>query len=392
MPRYNPLLDRLDAYPFEALDKLKEELCASGCRVFDFSKGDPVEPAPGFVREALVAAVVPRCPYPRVRGSQAVRESIAAYVARRFSVSLDPNTQILPTAGAKEAVFHLPLLVIDRDAADRAVVFPDPGYPACARGAEFAGGEAVPVRLSGDHVLRPWELPEEVVARTRLLWLNSPHNPSGAVMSRDDLARAADFCRAHDILLVSDETYADVYDAEPPASVLEVGTEGVLALHSLSKRSGMTGYRSGFLAGDPAVIGRLAELRSNPGLVPQDFVNAAAAAAWADDAHVAERRRIFAAKKRVFVELFDELGTEVLGREAAIYLWVACPDGVSDIDFAAKLCARGIVVSPGSVFGIGGPDAHGVRPGAGYVRLAMVPSVDECVEAAAIWREVVAAL
>jgi len=389
VPRYNPLLDVIAEYPFEALDRLKARLRASGQRVFDFTKGDPVEPAPEFVRQALLSAVPAHCPYPRVRGRPPVRQAIADYLQRRFSVTIDPDTQVLPTAGAKEAVFHLPLLVIDPAADDRLVVFPDPGYPACDRGARFAGGETLAVPLEGDHVFRPWELPVSVLDRTRLLWINTPHNPSGAVTSRADLARTAQVCADHDILLVSDETYADIYTpgGTPPASILEVADTGILALHSLSKRSGMTGYRSGFLTGDPDIIGRLATLRANPGLVPQDFVNAAATAAWSDDVHVEARRAVFAEKKQVFLDLFDDLGVQALGRHAAIYLWVRVPDGLTDIEYAERLVTRGVVVSPGSCFAVGNTDVGG-----GYVRLAMVPDLASCHEAARLWREVHAEL
>lgn len=378
MLRFNPLLKQLATYPAVAIDKRKAELIASGQTVYDFGKGDPEELPPAFISEALRAAVVQRMPYPKVKGSPAVRQAISAYVTRRFGVDLDPETQIVPTSGSKEAVFHLPLLVIDRDAPDRGVVLPDPGYPAYQRGALFAGGEAIAVPLSGDHILRPWMLPQEVIERTRMIWLNTPHNPSGAVMSLDDLQRAADFCRSRDILLVSDETYADVYHRDPPHSLLECGTEGTLVLHSLSKRSGMTGYRSGFVAGDPDLIASFSVLRTNPGLVPTDFVNAAAVAAWGDDAHTEERREIFRQKKALFLAFFDEQNIEVLGREASLYLWVKVPGG-DDEAYATRLLDAGIVVSPGRIFGVAGA-------GHGYIRLAMVPTLEQCEAAIGAWR------
>jgi len=378
MLRFNPLLKQLATYPAVAIDKRKAELIASGRTVYDFGKGDPEELPPAFISEALRAAVVQRMPYPKVKGSPAVRQAISAYVTRRFGVDLDPETQIVPTSGSKEAVFHLPLLVIDRDAPDRGVVLPDPGYPAYQRGALFAGGEAIAVPLSGDHILRPWMLPQEVIERTRMIWLNTPHNPSGAVMSLDDLQRAADFCRSRDILLVSDETYADVYHRDPPHSLLECGTEGTLVLHSLSKRSGMTGYRSGFVAGDPDLIASFSVLRTNPGLVPTDFVNAAAVAAWGDDAHTEERREIFRQKKALFLAFFDEQNIEVLGREASLYLWVKVPGG-DDEAYATRLLDAGIVVSPGRIFGVAGA-------GHGYIRLAMVPTLEQCEAAIGAWR------
>jgi len=381
MPRYNPLLDILRTYPAVAVDERKLALQESGRTVYDFGTGDPHEPPPAFVAEALRSAVVPRFPYPKVRGKPEIRNAIAAYVQRRFGVTLDPNTQILPTSGSKEAVFHMPLLVVDPAAEDRTVVFPDPGYPAYQRGALFSGAEAHAVRLTGDHVLRPADLPAEVVDKTRMIWLNHPHNPSGAVTPLHELQAAADFCREQNILLACDETYTDVYHEDPPHSVLECGTKGVVALFSLSKRSGMTGYRSGYLAGDPEIIDRLAQLRTNPGLVPSDFVNHAAAAAWKDDTHTAERRQTFRQKKQLFLDFFDELGMPVLGREATIYLWVQVPGG-DDEAYALRLLDAGIVVSPGRIFGVAGG-------GHGYIRLAMVPNIDECRDAIVAWRQLV---
>ena len=301
MPRYNPLLDQLRTYPAVQLERLKQQVIARGQKLYDFSVGDPNEPTPSFVREALVAAVSDRCPYPTVSGRRSVRVSIADYLERRFGVTVDPDTQIIPTAGSKEAVFHTPLLVVDPAAEDRLVVAPDPGYPAYERGALFAGGEFYAHVLTGDYLFRPWELPEDVLRRTRMMWLNSPHNPSGATSPLEHLQRTAELARKYDFLLINDETYADLYHEEPPHSLLEAGFENVLVLHSLSKRSGMTGHRSGFLAGDATLIRRLKDMRANPGLVPQDFVNAAAEVAWADDAHVADRRAIFSAKRALFL-------------------------------------------------------------------------------------------
>ena len=198
-------------------------------------------------------------------------------------------------------------------------------------------------------------------------------------MSLDDLKRAAECCRERDILLVSDETYADVYHSDAPHSLLECGSEGVLVLHSLSKRSGMTGYRSGFVAGDSNIMARLRALRTNPGLVPSDFVNAAAVAAWSDDDHPAERRAIFRQKKKLFLDFFDSLNMNVIGREASLYLWVQIPDG-DDEAYARRLLDVGIVVSPGRIFGVEGA-------GFGYIRIAMVPTLDECKKAILAWKE-----
>ena len=379
MPRLNPIFTNLRAYPIAELNRLKKEVVDSGIRLFDFGTGDPQEPTAQFIQDALKSSLKPRCGYPGVAGSALVRNAIARYLKRRFGVTVDPETQILPTAGSKEAVFHTPMMVIDPNAEDRLVVFPDPGYPAYQRGALFAGGEPCPVALEGDHVFRPWKLPSDVLRRTRMMWINSPHNPSGVITSLSDLQRTADLCREYDILCIADETYADVYVEERPHSLLECGVEGMLVLHSLSKRSGMTGYRSGFLAGDPELMGLLRTFRSNPGLVPQDFVNAAAAAAWSDDEHVAQRRAIFNEKRDLFLAFFNEMGIEVVGSAATIYLWIRVPDGHTEETWSSMLLQSGIVVSPGPMFGVSGA-------GVGFVRLALVPPMSVCREAIALWR------
>lgn len=377
--RLNPRLGRLPSYPTVVLDQARDALLAAGRPVYDFGTGDPMEPTPAFIREALRGAVPDQCRYPTVAGRRALREAFAGYAARRLGVELDPDTQVLPTSGAKEAVFHLPLLVLDPDAPDRGVVFPDPGYSVYYRGTVLAGGEPIPHRLEGDFVQRVWELPTDVLRRTRMVWINTPHNPTGAVMTPEELRRTWEVCREHDILLVSDECYVDVWFDRPPMSILQVATEGVLALFSLSKRSGMTGYRSGVIAGDPAVIRALRELRTNPGTAPQDFVNAAAAAAWADDTHADERRATFRAKRDILRSFLEEAGLEVVASEAAFYLWVRAPEPFDGQSYALHLLKAGILTNPGSAFAV--TDA-----GDAYVRLALVPDLDGCRAAVEAWR------
>lgn len=377
--RFNPRLARLPIYPTVALDRRRDALVAAGLPVYDFGTGDPTEPTPAFIREAMRAAVPDNCRYPTVLGDPGVREAFVGWARRRLGVSLDPATQVLPTSGSKEAVFHLPLLVLDAEAPDRGVVFPDPGYSVYYRGTVLAGGEPIPQRLDGDFVQRVWELPPEVLRRTRMVWINSPHNPSGAVLSEAELRRTWEVCREHDILLVSDECYVDVWFDRPPASILQVATEGVLALFSLSKRSGMTGYRSGMVAGDPAIVRRLRELRTNPGVAPQDFVNAAAAAAWADDAHAEDRRHLFAAKRRLLLDFLRGAGFEVVGSEASFYLWFRAPEGHDGASYAQRLLDVGILANPGNFFAV--TDA-----GDAYVRLALVPDLEGCRAAIEAWK------
>ncbi len=382
VPRTNPLLDQLEAYPMAALVRAVTTLREAGGPVFDFGLGDPDEPTPAFVRRALREAVPPVSQYPTVRGTLPVRGAIATYLQRRFGVWVDPETQVLPTSGSKEAVFHLPMAVIDRDAPDRAVVFPDPSYPAYGRGALFAGGDPVAVPLPSDWCFRPWELSADLLARTRILYINSPHNPSGVIADLDTLRRIHGLCLEHDILLVADECYADVYDHQPPPSLLEVGLENALVIHSLSKRSGMTGYRSGFMAGDPRWIGILGELRTNPGVAPQDFVNAAAAAAWSDDDHADQRRRVFSAKRALMRDFLEGIGLEVAPSQATFYLWFRAPEGHDDTSYAELLRSAGIVVVPGRMLG-------STPACLGWLRLALVPDLEGCKAACQAWAQLV---
>jgi acetylornithine aminotransferase len=374
------VLDQVGRNLMVALDERKAALRAQGKRLFDFGLGDPKEPTPAFIREALRAAVPASSQYPNAAGTPALRKACAGYLARRFGVTVDPERQVVPATGAKETIFHLPLAFAGGDPRRTKVVMPDPGYPTYEVGARFAGLEPVKVPLTAANgfLLEPEALGEELLARTLLLWVSYPHNPTGAVASRAYYERVARAARRHGFIVVSDECYADLYFEAPPPSFLEVGVENALAVHSCSKRSGMTGYRSGFVAGDPDLVAVLKRLRSHPGVASPDFVSAAAVAAWSDDAHAAERRAIFRAKRDRFLAFFAEHGLSCEPAEATLYLWVNVPRGHDAASYALRLLEAGIVVAPGTAFGAG----------EGYVRVALVPTLPECEEAILAWREV----
>ena len=376
--RLNPVLSRLGAYPIAMIHERVRALRDAGETVIDFSIGDPREPTPEFIRTALKSAIPAVSQYPLTKGLPSLRGAVADYVERRFGVSVDPDTQVIPTSGSKEAVFNSPLAFIDRDAGD-SVLYPSPGYPIYERGALFAGAKATPVILDGDFVMRVGDIADEAWEQARIVWACSPHNPTGSVMSATDIRALVDRSRESDALFFSDECYADVYEDgafdEPPASVLQVageGSKGVLAFFSCSKRSGMTGYRSGAIVGDPEAVAALGRLRTATGTASPDFVQAAAIAAWSDDAHAKERRSIFAEKRRILRGAFDAIGMRTVASRAGLYLWVAVED---DVVATERLLEGGIVVSPGRFFGPGGE---------GYLRLALVPTVAECEAAVAV--------
>jgi succinyldiaminopimelate transaminase len=383
----NPVLDELGGYPLARLQDLAAALRASGATVHDFSIGDPDEPTPVFVRDALKAAVGPVSRYPTAAGQPELRRAVLDWLARRHGVTagLDPDVHVVPAAGSKEAIFHLPLAMVDRDGPTRHVLFGTPGYPVYDRGTRFAGGICDPDVLRAED---GWRLDLTAMDPARLdraciAWLNYPHNPTGATVDAGWLADQVAVAREHDVLLCSDECYQEVWFDEPAPSVLEaiadadgaVDPTGVLAFVSLSKRSGMTGYRSAAIVGDADVVGRLRTLRPNIGTASPDFVQAAAVAAWSDQAHVEERRAIFAAKRRVVLDFLAARGIEVSGSAATFYVWFRAPGGDSAAYAEALLRAR-IIASPGEAFGAGG---------AGWLRLALVPTVEACRAAVAAW-------
>ena len=361
----SPVLGSLAAYPFTRLTEAKRRLVAQGVALIDFGIGEPREETPRFIREALAAAIEPRSTYPLAEGLPELREAVAGWLERRFGASVDPATQVIPTLGSKEAIFHLAQVV-----GGDAVAVTTPGYPVAARGARFAGRDVVEVPLGAgwlpDLDALPWE-------RLGILWLNYPNNPTAAVAPLEFYERAAALCREHDVVLAADEAYSELYfGTEPPRSAIEVGDlRNVVVLNTLSKRSSMPGYRSGFVAGDPEVVAALKRYRPNVGVAPQEFVQRAAVAAWGDEEHVSAVRDLYRAKRDALLPALEALGLRHVGGDATFFLWLA---GAAP-DLHEQLLARGIVLAPGEFFGPGGE---------GHLRLALVPTLADCHRAAEI--------
>jgi succinyldiaminopimelate transaminase len=369
--RTNPVLRQLGAYPIAAIHERARAMRAAGEPLLDFSIGDPREPTPAFIPDELRRAIPEVSQYPTTSGLPELRRSIAAYLRRRFGVDADPDTQVLPTAGSKEAIFSTPLAFVDR-AAGSAVVWATPGYPIYERGALLAGAEGSPVTLEGDFILRAEQIPDVIWDRAAIVWINYPHNPTGAVINRSGLEELYRRARQAGAWLCSDECYVDIYEGAPPPSILQIagpGFPGVLSFLSLSKRSGMTGYRTAAIVGDAEGIAILKDLRTSTGTASPEFVQKAAITAWDDDDHAAERRAIFAAKRAILRTAFEDTGHGVVASTAGIYIWARVGD---DVAVAERLLTRGIVVSPGRAFGAGGE---------GFLRLALIPTLDETEQA-----------
>ncbi len=381
------MLTRLGGYPLAAFQDLAREMRAQPEPTYDFSIGDPVEPTPPFIRRALIDALDPVSQYPTAAGIPELRQAIAGWVGRRFGVAVDPDTQVLPSSGSKEAIFHTPLALLDAGSSRRHAIWGAPGYQPYERGALFAGGESDAVDLSPE---RGWRLELDALGEARLdrafiAWLNYPHNPTGAVVDEAYLRAQLATARAHGVVLGSDECYVEIHppSGPRPPSLLQAADgdlSGVLVYFSLSKRSGMTGYRCGAVVGDPALIAAQRIMRPNIGTGSPEFVQRAAVAAWSDDDHVAERREVFEEKRRIVLAFLDEVGLRTGGSEATFYLWVAAPGG-DDVAYAQALLARRIIASPGSAFG---------PAGTGWLRLALVPDAEGCAAAVDVWRTAIA--
>jgi succinyldiaminopimelate transaminase len=370
--RLSPTLESLRIYPFVRLTQAKNERLARGEQVVDFGIGEPREETPAFIRSALADAIEPMSTYPSADGLPELREAIAAWAGRRFGAALDPATEVLPTLGSKEAIFHLAQV-----AGEGAVAVTVPGYPVPERGALFAGRRVVELPLEAERGFLP-DLAALALDELALLWLNYPNNPTAATVPVEFLQRAAALSREHDFILASDEAYSEIYfGPDPPVSALSLEDRAnVVAFNTLSKRSSMPGYRSGFAAGDPAIIAALKRYRPNVGVAPQEFVQRAAIAAWRDEQHVDEVREVYRAKRDVVLPAFEGLGMRHAGGDASFFLWLTLPEGEPASEpFAQRLLDHGVLVAPGAYFGTAGE---------GYVRVALVPTLAECRRAAGL--------
>src|ERR671935_1655928 len=378
----SPALAETGTYPFVTLEQAKRRLAAAGVELIDFGKGDPREPTDPMILRALVDSLTEISTYPLAEGLPELRAAIAGWCVRRFGVELDPDTEIVPTYGSKEAIFLLAQIVVDRDSDKRLVVTTEPGYPVPGRGATFAGAEVeqLPLREENGFLPELDAVPADTWERAAIVWLNYPNNPTGAVAPLEFLRRAAELSREHDFLLACDEAYSELWFDSPPHSALEVREHGNVAVfNTLSKRSSMTGYRSGFVAADADLIAALKQYRPSVGTAPQEFVQRASIVAWNDERHVEQTRAIYRRKRDLLLPVLERKGIRVAGSVATMYLWLEVPEGGSSEDFAARLLEYGLIVSPGSFFGAAGE---------GYWRIALVPTEAECRRAAAILDEV----
>ncbi|WP_326598830.1 succinyldiaminopimelate transaminase [Streptomyces sp. NBC_01803] len=333
---------RLPVFPWDRLEPYKTTAAAHPDGIVDLSVGTPVDPVPELIQKALAAAS-DSPGYPTVWGTPPLRDAIIGWCERRTGARGLGHGNVLPVIGSKELVASLPAQ-LGLGAGDR-VAFPEPAYPTYEVGARLAGAEPVPYRGA------PLELDP---AGLRLLWLNSPANPSGRVIPLEELRAVVAWARTHGVLVVSDECYLELGWTAEPVSVLrpEVcggSTEGVVAVHSLSKRSNLAGYRAAFLAGDAAVLGELLGVRKHAGMMLPTPVQAAMIAALGDDGHVREQRARYAARRAALRDALVGRGFRIEHSEASLYLWATRDEPCWET--VAALSELGILVAPGDFYG-----------------------------------------
>jgi len=385
----NPDLQRLQPYPFQKLAALFGEVKPNpDYRPISLSIGEPKHATPQFIKDALTAGLDGLANYPTTAGSDTLRGAIAAWLGTRYDIpALDAKTQVLPVNGSREALFAFAQAVIDRSRPAPVVVAPNPFYQIYEGAALLAG--ATPHFLNtlpeDGFAMDYAQLPEEIWQRTQLIYVCSPGNPNGHVMSQQEWNTLFEMSDRYGFVIASDECYSEIYfEDRKPLSALQAARQlgrndykNLVVFSSLSKRSNVPGMRSGFVAGDASIIGKFTLYRTYHGCAMNPAIQAASIAAWNDEAHVAKNRRLYTKKFEQVVEILKPMLPVTLP-DAGFYLWVRTP--ISDTAFAQALYRDyNVTVLPGSYLA---REARGVNPGENFVRLALVANTAETVEAA----------
>ena len=386
----DPNLSALQPYPFQKLSALLAGVKPdASLRPISLSIGEPKHATPQFIRNVLIEQLGGLSVYPATAGGEPLRKAIAGWIERRFHIEkMDAATQVLPVNGSREALFAFAQAVIDRSRNRPVVVAPNPFYQIYEGAIILAGAEPHFLNLSADNgfALDLQQLPDEVWSRTQLIYVCTPGNPTGKVMTLEEWRVLFDLSDRHGFVIASDECYSEIYfdESKPPLGGLEAAQRlgrgdfrRLVAFSSLSKRSNVPGMRSGFVAGDAAILTEFLLYRTYHGCAMNPAVQAASGAAWSDEKHVQENRRLYKEKFEKTLAILSPV-TEVTMPEAAFYLWLSTP--IDDTEFAKQLFGQyNVTVVPGSYLA---REAHGSNPGRNFIRVALVAPVDECLEAA----------
>jgi N-succinyldiaminopimelate aminotransferase len=386
--RMNPRLDQLQPYPFQRLKALFEGASPPpGLAHVNLSIGEPKHATPQRVKDALCANLDGLSSYPATQGLPALRESIAAWIARRYGATLDPATQVLPVNGSREALFAIAQAVVDASRhGRRVVVSPNPFYQIYEGAALLAGARPYYLNTTADNGFRMdfSRVPDDLWAQINLVYVCSPGNPTGKVMTLAEWRELFELSERHGFVIASDECYSEIHFGTPPLGALTAarelgrGFERLVVFNSLSKRSNVPGLRSGFVAGDADVMARFLLYRTYHGSAMSPAVQHASIAAWNDETHVEDNRRLYAEKFAAVMPILKQV-LDFEAPDASFYLWARVPGG-EDTAFARGLFERQhVTVLPGSFLA---REASGANPGLGYVRIALVEPLDACIAGA----------
>jgi len=385
----DPNLSRLQPYPFQKLAALLAGVTPdASLRPISLSIGEPKHATAQFIRDALIEQLDGLSSYPATAGGEPLRKAIAGWIERRYRTGkIDAATQVLPVNGSREALFAFAQAVVDGSRDRPVVVAPNPFYQIYEGAIILAGAEPHFLNLLPDNrfALDLQQLPDEVWRRTQLIYVCTPGNPTGNVMTIDEWRALFELSDRHGFIIASDECYSEIYfdESKPPLGGLEAAQRlgrgdfrRLITFSSLSKRSNVPGMRSGFVAGDAAILAKFLLYRTYHGCAMNPAVQAASAAAWSDEKHVQENRRLYKEKFDQALHILSEV-TEVAMPEAAFYLWLRTP--IDDTEFAKRLFGQyNVTVVPGSYLA---QEAHGINPGRNFIRVALVAPVAECLEA-----------
>lgn len=387
----NPYLNRLQAYPFQKLRELFADIVpAASYQPVNLSIGEPKHATPEFIKQALIAHLDGLASYPLTAGVPPLRMAIADWIARRYEIERpDHDSQILPVNGSREALFAFAQTVVDPCFVEPVVISPNPFYQIYEGAALLAGAQPyyLPTLAENGYRMDFSAVPEAVLKRTQLVYVCSPGNPTGHVMDLDEWRTVFDLSDRYGFAIAADECYSEIYfdESRPPLGALQAARQmgrddykNLLIFSSLSKRSNVPGMRSGFVAGDAELIAKFLLYRTYHGSAMSPSIQMASIAAWSDEMHVAENRRLYAEK---FAAVLDILKPAVAATmpDAAFYLWLAVPNG-DDVDFARRLYRDyHVTVLPGSYLA---RDFEGANPGRGFVRIALVAPLADCTDAA----------
>lgn len=368
----------LPPYLFAAIDKMKQEAIARGVDIINLGIGDPDLPTPMPIIESLAhAAKDPRHhQYPSYEGMLSFRKAVAGWYNRRFNVALDPTNEVLTLIGSKEGIGHIHLAFVDPG---DIVLVPSPGYPVYPVGTSFSGGTShiMPLTKANGFLPDLSAISKEVAKRAKLMWLNSPNNPTSVIMTNDYFKRVVEFAQEHEVIVCHDAAYSEVYyDGRRPPSFMEVeGAKDVgVEFHSLSKTYNMTGWRIGFAVGHKDVLAGLGKVKSNLDSGCFEAVQEAGITALSlDDSITDNLRKTYQDRRDTLIPGLKNLGLEVDPPPAAFYVWVTVPKGYTSTSFTTHLLEKaGIVTTPGNGFG---------APGEGYIRMTLCTSKERLAEA-----------